>query len=445
MGAKRTGTIDRVGSKYRVRLTLPTGERKPLGTYDTREEAEGVRLAAIEALDGRPAGEAATLGDLGEKWLDERDRNHVVRRPHEDRSRWKHHVASHPIASMPIRAIRAAHLDDLVTSIREKKLSRQMIKHVLNLVRGVVRAAIRRGLVKIDPFAGGVPLPNDVRTVDPWTFATLPEQEAIQASCNGPLCHLFAFTMSTGLRAGELCALHLEDVHLDAEHPQIVVRYGSPPREPTKSGKSRTVYLNAKALAAMRAWLAALPTYTASKRFPQGRNPLALAFPRRRGGYRDEAHVIKWSDWKAILKRAGIARRFRFHDLRHTCASALVSGMWGRRWSLEEVKEVLGHTDIAVTQRYAHLATDAIALATKATNGGATTTAADATRATEERAPPGDATHVSEAAVSPRSRSELASELAKAKIALANRAKNKCATGDSNARPTAPEAVALSS
>jgi len=197
--------------------------------------------------------------------------------------------------------------------------------------------------------------------------------------------------------------------------------------------------------AAMRAWLAALPTYTASKRFPQGRNPLALAFPRRRGGYRDEAHVIKWSDWKAILKRAGIARRFRFHDLRHTCASALVSGMWGRRWSLEEVKEVLGHTDIAVTQRYAHLATDAIALATKATNGGATTTAADATRATEERAPPGDATHVSEAAVSPRSRSELASELAKAKIALANRAKNKCATGDSNARPTAPEAVALSS
>ena len=33
---------------------------------------------------------------------------------------------------------------------------------------------------------------------------------------------------------------------------------------------------------------------------------------------------------------------------------------WGRRWTLEEVKEVLGHTDIKTTQRYAHLGETAI-------------------------------------------------------------------------------------
>ena len=54
--------------------------------------------------------------------------------------------------------------------------------------------------------------------------------------------------------------------------------------------------------------------------------------------------------------RLGITRKVRFHDLRHTCASHLVMGTWGRRWSIEEVSKFLGHSDIQVTQRYAHLA-----------------------------------------------------------------------------------------
>ena len=58
----------------------------------------------------------------------------------------------------------------------------------------------------------------------------------------------------------------------------------------------------------------------------------------------------------------------RFHDLRHTCASHLVRGTWGRRWSLEEVKEYLGHSSIQVTQRYAHLQ-DGLADAAAATAG----------------------------------------------------------------------------
>lgn len=43
--------------------------------------------------------------------------------------------------------------------------------------------------------------------------------------------------------------------------------------------------------------------------------------------------------------------------------------MWGRSWSLEEVREVLGHSELSVTQRYAHLSHDAIAEAARATPG----------------------------------------------------------------------------
>src|SRR5207244_11009547 len=49
-------------------------------------------------------------------------------------------------------------------------------------------------------------------------------------------------------------------------------------------------------------------------------------------------------------------RSIRWHDLRHTCASMLVSGAWGPAWRLEDVKEILGHSTITITQRYAHLA-----------------------------------------------------------------------------------------
>jgi len=56
------------------------------------------------------------------------------------------------------------------------------------------------------------------------------------------------------------------------------------------------------------------------------------------------------SAFENALKRAGIVD-FRFHDLRHTFATKLIR----RGVNIYVVKELLNHTDVKITQRYAHL------------------------------------------------------------------------------------------
>ena len=64
--------------------------------------------------------------------------------------------------------------------------------------------------------------------------------------------------------------------------------------------------------------------------------------------------------------RAGI-HDFRMHDLRHTCAAWLVSG----GVSLIEVRDLLGHSSVTMTERYAHLAPENLQRAAKVLEGTA--------------------------------------------------------------------------
>jgi integrase len=231
-----------------------------------------------------------------------------------------------------------------------KPLSAQTVKHCLNLLRVCLQAVVEDELVERNP-AEDVKPPRELRTEEPWTYLLPEEQDRLVRCKDIPAAEraLIEFAIGTGLRQGEQWSLELRDLHVEGEDPHAFVRFGSPGKPP-KNGKTRRVPLFGRSLDAAKTWLALMPVYVK-------RNPFRLVFPTSRGCRRPEG---KFRHWRKYLAAAGINRRVRWHDLRHTCASSLVAGWWGRTWRLEEVRDLLGHSSVTVTERYAHLADSAL-------------------------------------------------------------------------------------
>lgn len=135
--------------------------------------------------------------------------------------------------------------------------------------------------------------------------------------------------INTGLRRAELFGLMWENVDLNGAMLTVVN---------TKSGHTRYVPLNAEALETLRRW----------QRWPRHQGPSKYVFPALEG---DKPMRDTRSSWAKLLDDAGITD-FRWHDMRHHFASRLV--MEGV--DLNTVRELLGHGDLQMTLRYAHLA-----------------------------------------------------------------------------------------
>jgi len=156
-----------------------------------------------------------------------------------------------------------------------------------------------------------------------------PEIGKLLAACresrNRYLAPVVTLALHTGMRKGEILGLEWERVDLSTARLTLVQ---------TKSGKPRGVPIGRAVYDALIA-LEPDPERRRGRVFPRGND--------RRGSQIRTAFEL-------ALKRAGIAG-CRFHDLRHTAASHLVM----RGASLQDVKEVLGHADLRMTLRYAHL------------------------------------------------------------------------------------------
>ncbi|WP_346689619.1 tyrosine-type recombinase/integrase [uncultured Cloacibacillus sp.] len=137
--------------------------------------------------------------------------------------------------------------------------------------------------------------------------------------------------INTGIRRNALFSLRWEDIDLGTRSILLKAKNA-------KSQKSLIIPINDVVFNTLSHW----------KQQTQPSTPHGLVFPNPETGKKFDTLKKAWAE---LLIKADI-KNFRWHDMRHDFASRLVmNGI-----DLNTVRELLGHSNLTMTMRYAHLA-----------------------------------------------------------------------------------------
>ena len=167
---------------------------------------------------------------------------------------------------------------------------------------------------------------------------------------------LYVLAVTTGLRQGELLALKWEDVDLESGVLRVRrtltrVKGTFSLGEPKTAKSRRSVKLTPTAVEALRAHLAR--QLKEIDRLGSLYEDGGLVFATERGTPVNPTNLRKRS-FAPLLKRAKLPE-IRFHDLRHTCATLLLT----KNVNPKIVSEMLGHSSISITlDTYSHVLPD---------------------------------------------------------------------------------------
>jgi integrase len=191
-----------------------------------------------------------------------------------------------------------------------------VLKHMLN-------KAVEWGMLEASPFKKGKTLmlkENNERL----RFLSEEEIETLLPHCLPHLRPIVETSLLSGMRAGELLSLRWEQI----VNGMIYLKdtKGNKPRQIPISDRLEQVFKEVRHRHQFKS------SYVFCNKDGNRFNDIRASF-------------------KSACRKAGIID-FRFHDLRHTFASHLVM----RGVGLRAVQELLGHCDIKLTMRYAHLA-----------------------------------------------------------------------------------------
>ena len=169
---------------------------------------------------------------------------------------------------------------------------------------------------------------------------------AASASQNPLLYPIILIAINTGMRRGELLGLRWKDIDLQARTIHLEATS-------TKTRKRRIIPMNVACYDAIIACADYQSTHC---------HQSSWIFCHPTG---ERIHDVKRA-FSTACKRASI-EDFRFHDLRHTFAARLAtSGV-----PLAEIRDLLGHSTIQMTERYAHLSPENLRTAVEILDGPA--------------------------------------------------------------------------
>ena len=342
---RRTERDPETGAQYEVWLVdvvfqRPDGRRtrvKKKSPVQTRRGAEDyerqIRNALLDGTFGRKEAPVPTVADFAEEFM----RTYVAtnNKPSEQTAKesiFRMHLLPR-FGSLKLDRLDEHAIERFKADQRQAGLSNKTINNHLVVIGKMLRTAVEWKRLP------AIPKMKRLQVVKPrFDFLSFEEAERlVEAAASEPEWQsTIIVALNTGLRLGELLALQWGDCDLTAGN--MVVRRSDWQGQvgTTKSGKERTIPLNAKVLVALR-------------RHRHLRGPLVWCQEDGRAYDKDN---LKWA-LKRIVKRSGL-RHFEWHVLRHTFASHLVM----RGVSLKAVQELLGHSTIEMTMRYSHLSAD---------------------------------------------------------------------------------------
>lgn len=336
-GAKSYIAKYRIGTGRCAPLRKPTlGKVSDLSVEQARAMAREWKTLAKEGIDPARRREieakAPTISDLCDEYL----KRHAVKKRSagEDKRKIERRIKP-KLGRLRVKDVRLQDIDDLHRSLRKTPYE---ANRNLALLSKMFSLAVQWGWRTDNPATGVEKYPEEKRDryLTPKEVEALINalEEHVQKSRNKVLAQrsvdAIRLLVLTGARKGEVLRASWDQFDLDEG-------VWTKPSSHTKQKKRHRVPLSEAAITLM----------LEIKRRTNA--PSSFVFPGHSNGHLGD---IK-SQWKDIKARAGLVD-VRPHDLRHTFASLLVSG----GASLPVIGALLGHTQAATTQRYAHLMDD---------------------------------------------------------------------------------------
>ena len=301
---------------YRYRGSTKTDDREAAEIIAAKLESD----TRIDRAIGRKP--RLTLGEATRRYWDE----HAKRLPSAD-------TIEYQLANLKAGVGAATFLDAIevgalavFAASRRGRVSDSSVNREFTILRAVLRMAGRRwgmAVPEIDWPALRLREPEPRKR-----YLTEQEADKLLAAAAPHLRAPIILSITTGLRLNNIARLDWSQV--DLQRREITVRQKS--KRP--GGETLVVPLNEEAFLALAN---ANPKDTGPVWYYRGR----------------PTHSWKRAFSRAVT-RAGLSG-LRWHDLRHTTASWLIQGGQG----LDLVRDVLGHSEVATTQRYAHRDTSA--------------------------------------------------------------------------------------
>jgi integrase len=341
-------------TSYRGAYVGPDGKRRYVSGKTKEEARKKLRQARGDAERGLVFDtDNLKVGEYLDRWLSDSVRDTVKATTFERYEQIARLHLKPALGRVKLNALTPTHVRGLYREKLEAGSSARTVRYIHTTLHKALKQAVMDGLILRNATEAVKPPQLSREEMCPLT----PEQakHLLQTAheAGDRLEALYVLAINTGLRQGELLGLKWDDVDLEDGSLQVrrtltVTKNGPVLTTPKTTSSRRSVKLTSKAIEALKHHLDRQLGEIDRVGSLWSENGLIFASEM---GEPLNRHNLTRRSFKPLLMRAELPQ-IRFHDLRHTCATLLLT----RNVNPKIVSEMLGHSTIAITlDTYSHV------------------------------------------------------------------------------------------